>query len=93
MTKFKVLFLIVLVSINGVLGQSKLGSWNILAANVKANEKWNFFAEAQLRSLSFYNEFHYYEVKIGANFKIDNQFSVTSGFGSYNTFAEGGDFK
>ena len=93
MTKVQVLFLMILLSINGLLGQSKFGSWNILAANVKANEKWNFFAEAQLRSLSFYNEFHYYEVKTGATFKIDNQFSVTSGFGSYNTFTEGGDFK
>lgn len=41
------------------IGQSKLGSWNAISVNLKINEKWNFFAETQIRSLSFYDEFHY----------------------------------
>ncbi|WP_395075447.1 DUF2490 domain-containing protein [Flavobacterium sp.] len=73
--------------------QSNLGSWNIINVNMKVNSKWNFFTEAQLRSLSFYTEYHYYEVKAGATYKIANDFSATSGFGSYNTFSEGGDFR
>jgi Protein of unknown function (DUF2490) len=87
-----VLLLLILANIS-VFGQAKLGSWNILNINLKVNSKWNVFAESQIRSLSFYDEFHYYEIKTGATFKIDKQFSATSGFGSYNTYSEGGDFK
>ncbi len=86
------LILIFFIS-NIVFSQPKLGSWNIINVNLKINKKWNVFAETQLRSLSFYDEFHYYEVKTGGSYKIDKQFSATSGFGSYNTYNEGGDFK
>lgn len=73
--------------------QNKLGTWNIINANLKVSENWSFFAEAQLRSLSFYDEYHYYEAKTGGTYKINNQFSTTAGFGSYNTFSEGGNFE
>ena len=88
-----IIILITLLTTNVFFGQSKLGSWNILNANLRINEKWSVFGETQLRSLSFYNEFHYYEVKTGGNFKINKQFSATSGFGSYNTYSEGENFK
>ncbi len=93
MLKNRVKIILLLLISNIVLGQSKLGSWNILNANLRINEKWSIFGETQLRSLSFYNEFHYYEVKTGGTFKINKQFSATSGFGSYNTYSEGGSFK
>jgi hypothetical protein len=73
--------------------QSDLGSWNILNFNLKLNSKWNVFMETQLRSLSFYDQFHYYEYKTGATYKIKNRASVTTGIGSYNTYSEGGNFK
>lgn len=57
------------------------------------NQKINVFTEAQLRSLSFYNEFHYYEYKAGVSYKINPNFSLTTGIGSYNTFSEGGNFE
>jgi hypothetical protein len=73
--------------------QSDLGSWNILNFNLKLNSKWNVFMETQLRSLSFYDQFHYYEYKTGATYKIKNSVSVTTGVGSYNTYSEGGNFE
>jgi hypothetical protein len=73
--------------------QADLGSWNILNFNLKLNPKWNVFMETQLRSLSFYDQFHYYEYKTGATYKIKNTVSVTTGIGSYNTYSEGGNFE
>lgn len=48
-----------------------LGSWNVLNLKYNVNEKWSMFTEAQLRSLKFYNNFHYYEYKGGFNYKKD----------------------
>jgi Protein of unknown function (DUF2490) len=72
---------------------AQLGTWNI--ANVKVNFKknWSMFGEAQLRSLAFYNNFHYYELKTGLTYNINKNFSVQSGVGNYDTYAEGGSFK
>ena len=87
--------LIALVIINhAVFSQEKndLGSWNIVNVTMKVNPKWSFFTEGQLRSLSFYDDFHYYELKLGATYKIKPNFSVTGGIGDYNTYSEGGNF-
>lgn len=75
------------------ISQNELGSWNIININLKMNQKINVFSEAQLRSLSFYNEFHYYEYKAGVSYKINPNFSVTTGIGSYNTYSQGGNFE
>jgi long-subunit fatty acid transport protein len=72
--------------------QNPLGTWNVLNFNVKFDSRWSGFAEAQLRSLSLYDQFHYYEYKIGATYKLTDSFSGTAGIGSYNTFDEGGNF-
>ncbi|MEP7108947.1 MAG: DUF2490 domain-containing protein [Ferruginibacter sp.] len=73
--------------------QNQIGSWNIINAKVNINNQWSLFIEPQLRSLSFYNQFHYYEIKAGATYNINSKFAVTGGFGSYNTYSEGGNFK
>jgi len=70
-----------------------LGSWNIINLKVNINSRWSAFGEAQLRSLRFYNNFHYYEYKAGATYKLDKNFSFTIGAGDYNTYSEGGNFK
>ena len=75
------------------IGQNGIGSWNTINLNMKINPKINIFTEAQLRSLSFFNEFHYYEYKAGLAYKLNSNFSITSGIGSYNTFSEGGNFE
>ncbi len=69
-----------------------LGSWNILNVKFNINKKWSVFGEAQLRSLSFYTDFHYYEYKAGINFKAHPNVSVTLAAGDYDTYKEGGNF-
>lgn len=69
-----------------------LGSWNILNLKYCHTEKLSFFAEAQLRSLKFYSNFHYYEYKGGINYKVHKNANLTLGAGSYQTYSEGGDF-
>lgn len=90
------LFILVFLNIKGSSQsqdfRGQLGSWNILTVRKDVNEKWEFFGEAQLRSLSFYNEFHYYEMKAGLQFNIDSVFSILSGAGSYNTYSAGDNF-
>ncbi len=90
MNKF-VFFLLFIVT--RLLAQNDLGTWNVTNINLKVNQKWNVFTEAQLRSLSFYDQFHYYEYKTGFTYKMTPNFSATTGIGSYNTFSEGGNFK
>ncbi len=71
---------------------SDLGSWNILNLKYKLDDTWSVFGEAQLRSLKFYNHFHYYEYKGGINFKAHKNVNLTLGAGSYQTYKAGGDF-
>lgn len=70
----------------------ELGSWNILNLKYNLDHKWSAFGEAQLRSLKFYNDFHYYEIKGGFNYKAHQNMTLTLGAGSYQTYKEGGDF-
>ncbi|MBC7552686.1 MAG: DUF2490 domain-containing protein [Taibaiella sp.] len=69
-----------------------VGSWNILNVKYNIDEKWSCFGEAQLRSLKFYSNFHYYECKGGINYKVHKNVMLTFGAGSYQTYKEGGDF-
>ena len=69
-----------------------LGSWNIINIKYNIERNWSVFGEAQLRSLKFYDNFHYYEYKGGVNYKIHKNVNLTLGAGSYQTFKEGGDF-
>jgi hypothetical protein len=69
-----------------------LGSWNILNFKYNLDKKWSFFGETQLRSLKFYNNYHYYEFKGGVNYKVHKNVNLTLGTGSYQTYKEGGDF-
>ena len=71
---------------------SDLGSFNILNLKYNYDKKWSIFGEAQLRSLGFYNDFHYYEYKAAINYKAYNDVLLTLGAGSYQTFQDGGNF-
>jgi hypothetical protein len=71
---------------------SDLGSWNIINLKYNHDEKWSVFGEGQIRSLKFYDHFHYYEYKVGVNFKAHKNLTVSLGTGSYQTYKEGGDF-
>ena len=69
-----------------------LGSWNIINLKYNIDDKLSVFGEAQLRSLKFYSNFHYYEYKGGINYKVHKNVKLTLGAGSYQTYKEGGDF-
>ena len=88
-----ILFYIAFIFANYTYAQKfDLGSWNIVNLKYNLSNKWSAFGETQLRSLKFYNHFHYYEYKGGINYKINNQLKVSLGAGSYQTFREGGNF-
>jgi hypothetical protein len=74
-------------------GFSQLGSWNILNAKLPMDSVWQITAEGQLRSLSYYNDFHYYEYKTALTYAISKTRSITAGVGSYRTFLAGGNFR
>jgi hypothetical protein len=84
-----------MLSTNQVLAQTYtgLGSWNIINLKYKATPKWSYFAEAQLRSLKFYDHFHYYEYKGGVNYHAYPNAIFSLGAGSYQTYREGGNFE
>lgn len=69
-----------------------LGTWNIIGLQYNHNPSLTFFGEAQLRSLKFYDDFHYYEYKAGVMYKAAKDFRVGIAAGSYQTYKEGGDF-
>ena len=70
----------------------ELGSWNIINVKYSIDNKWSTFGEAQLRSLKFYNHFHYYEYKGGVSYKANKNLNIALGAGSYQTYKEGGSF-
>lgn len=72
--------------------QFDLGSWNILNVRYKLNSKWDANVEGQIRSLKFYDHFHYYEYKGWINYGFHENAAFALGAGSYQTYAEGGDF-
>lgn len=83
-----------IVSYTMVYGQTNgLGSWNIINLKYNHTPKFSLFAEGQIRSLSFYNDFHYHEVKLGANFKVLPNLKASLAFGQYDTYASGGNFR
>lgn len=69
------------------------GSWNIIQIKYNHNKKWSLFGEGQLRSLRFYDHFHYYEYKGGITCSLLKSVKLTLGAGSYQTYKEGGNFE
>jgi hypothetical protein len=89
----RIFFLLCLIiSLKKIHAQTSTGSWNIL--NIKYSYSYNLsvFGETQLRSLRFYDHFHYYEYKGGIEYNFQKSVRGTLGAGSYQTFAEGGNF-
>lgn len=74
-------------------GFEELGSWNILNIGYTFKKAWSINIEGQLRSLGFYQRFHYYEIKGGAVYRLNKQFSTSAFIGTYQTYADlGGNF-
>jgi hypothetical protein len=93
MLRALLLLLTSLLTLQVCLAQSnELGSWNILNVRYNIDEKWSVFGEGQLRSLKFYDHFHYYEYKGGINYALLPDVRISLAAGSYQTYREGGDF-
>jgi len=71
---------------------NSLGSWNIINLKYNVNKKWSLFGEAEIRSLKFYNNFHYYEYKAGLSYTQSKNIEFTIAAGSYQTYNEKGNF-
>jgi hypothetical protein len=69
-----------------------LGSWNILNLKYTWNDRWSGFAEGQVRSLRFYDDFHYHEYKGAVTYKAMTGLKLSLGAGRYVTYRPGGDF-
>ena len=69
-----------------------LGSWNILNVQYKWNDRFTGMAEGQVRSLKFYDDFHYYEYKGAVSYKAMPGLRLALGAGRYVTYLPGGDF-
>lgn len=92
MNVFKKLFFLVFLLSNLALPQnSDLGSWNILNVKYKLSDL-SYFFETQLRSLRFYDHYHYYEFKGGVEYRAYENVKLALATGNYQTYREGGNF-
>jgi hypothetical protein len=89
--RFKIFLFLTFFSIHAYA--DGLGTWNIVNAKLTLSDQTSLFIEPQLRSLSFYDEFHYYEIKGGVTHELVKGLSGTLAMGTYNTFQEGGNFR
>jgi hypothetical protein len=73
------LFCVIILNLHRGSAQeyNSLGSWNILNIKYNLSENWSLFGEAQLRSLDFYSDFHYYEMKSGVNYKPSSNLTLS----------------
>src|ERR1044071_1405168 len=70
-----------------------LGTWNVLNTEFHITKKWSAFAEMQLRSQKFFNNFNYHELKAGVNYKPSKNIAWLLGAGQYVTYDPAGNFK
>jgi hypothetical protein len=91
--KYSIIFLFLLTAMTSSYAQREyLGTWNILNFRYTWHEKWSVFTEGQVRSLHFYDHFHYHEMTAGLIFRPHRQVAITLAVGDYDTYREGGDF-
>jgi hypothetical protein len=88
-----IILLCFLFFVKAAAQESDAGTWNIITLKTNFSPKWSAFAEGQLRSLRFYNDFHYHEFKAGAVYKAHPNATVALAFGKYDTYASGGNFE
>lgn len=71
----------------------KLGSWEIANLNYHLNQKFALYAEVQVRSQKFIDDFFYHELKGGITYYLPQKNSLFFGFGNYETYTFPGSFK
>jgi hypothetical protein len=87
-----VIFFFALTASLRMQAQDSFGTWNIINVSSAVNDRLGVFGEAQLRSLMFYDDFHYYEFKGGASWEFNDQLTVLGGIGRYDTYSPGDNF-
>lgn len=92
MIKKALTIIFVLITNLQTIAQS-VGSWNIINLKLELKNGFSLFGEGQLRSLKYYNDFHYHEFKGGLNFKAHKNLVVSMAVGKYDTYGEGGNFE
>ncbi len=90
---FFLIFLFFSIATNTIAQSSEIGTWNILNIKYNHSKDLSMFAEGQIRSLQFYDNFHYHELKFGANYSVHKNVKLTLGAGSYQTYNEVGNFR
>jgi hypothetical protein len=82
----KQLLIVALIFLSvSVFGQ--MGSWSQVTFKTWfGDSNWGVFGEAQVRSLEFYDQFHYWEAKGGVNYKVHPNFTFSLAAGKYNTY-------
>lgn len=89
-----ILTILILLAVQFSFAQDdKLGAWNIVNFKYNLNERWSVWAESQTRSQLFFNHFFYYEIKGGAGYAVNKNFSFLIGTGRYATYSSDGNFK
>jgi hypothetical protein len=68
------------------------GTWTALQFRHQLDDRFSIQAEAQIRSLRFYEHFHYHEYKAWLTWKCRPEFLLALGAGDYDTYRSGGDF-
>lgn len=86
------IFVMLLLPLLAAAQTEGLGSWNILNVKYAWSNRLSGFAEGQVRSLRFYDDFHYYEYKGGLTYKAMAGLKLSLGAGRYVTYRPGGDF-
>ncbi|MCC6411835.1 MAG: DUF2490 domain-containing protein [Saprospiraceae bacterium] len=94
----KLLFLVALLPGYLAIAQNEdlkgdFGTFNVLNLRYKHTDHWSVAGEAQLRSLKFYDDFHYYEIKGIVMYHINQQFEIGGGGGKYKTYSPDGNFE
>lgn len=84
MKKFVLILTLIIASLSVF---SQIGSWSQVSFKHQFGESnWGIFGEAQIRSLEFYDQFHYWEAKGGVSYKVHPNFILSLASGKYNTY-------
>ena len=88
----KYIYSILAVLITNSLFAQNIGSWSVLDVKKNGSKGTSYQLEGQVRSLKFYDNFHYTELNFTANYKYDNNLVLSVLLGKHNTYNEGGNF-
>ena len=88
----KCIFTILAVLITNSIFAQNLGTWSVFDVKKNVKKGTSYQLEGQVRSLKFYNNFHYNELNFTTNFKYNDNLTLSILLGKHNTYSEGGSF-